>query len=146
VGILATYMPLNMDTFHLSLSTKIFNGTIFKRLSSFYFVNNFKCPTSGNSNIYATMFSMNNTGTPYTNDFITSVLDRTIPWINSLIRGQMGVSSRLRRTPTPTCFAKATSLPTIHLCSLSILIKVTFFIGNGHYVLLSPVSFVQGYI
>jgi hypothetical protein len=36
------------------------------------------------------------------------------------------VNSRLRRPRIPTCFAQATSLPTIHLCNLSISIKMTF--------------------
>jgi hypothetical protein len=51
-NILTMYMPLSMDTFHPSLSTKTSGGTIFKRLGSFYFVNNFKCPTYGTSSIW----------------------------------------------------------------------------------------------
>jgi hypothetical protein len=55
-----------------------------------------------------------------------SILDSMIPWINSFIKGRMGMSSRLRRPPTPIYFSQATSFPTIHLCSLSILVKMTF--------------------
>ncbi len=58
--------------------------------------------------------------------FITSVLIKMIHWINSFTRRQIGLNSRLRRFPTPICFAEATSLPTIHLYGLSILVKMTF--------------------
>ncbi len=71
---------------------------------------------------------MSSTGTPYTTDSITSVLDRMIPWINFFIRGRMGTSLRHRRPPTVIYFAQATSLPTMHLCNLSILVKMTFLI------------------
>jgi hypothetical protein len=71
---------------------------------------------------------MSSTGTPCTTDSITSVLDRMIPWIIFFIRGRMGTSLRHRRPPTVIYFAQATSLPTIHLCNLSILVKMTFLI------------------
>jgi hypothetical protein len=89
---------------------------------------------------------VNNTRTPCISDYITSILDWMIPWINSFTRGQIGVSSRLRKTPTPICFAQATSLPTIHLYNLSIWVKMTFLPKNGHYIFLSLVCLVWGYL
>jgi hypothetical protein len=68
-----------MDTFHPSLSTKVFNGTIFRKLGSFYFAGNFKCPAYGSGNISTTMFLVSSTETPCTTDFIMFVLDWTIP-------------------------------------------------------------------
>jgi len=126
VGILAMYMPLNMDTFHPSLSTKTSGETIFKKFDFFWFVDNFECLACGSYNISTIVSSINNTRTPSIIDFITSILDPTIPWMNYFTRGWMGVSSRLRIPPTLTYFAQATSLPTIHMCRLSISIKMTF--------------------
>jgi hypothetical protein len=88
---------------------------------------------------------MNSTRTPCISDYITSVLDWTIPWINSFIRGRIGVSSRFRKTPTPICFAQATSLTTIHLYNLSVWVKMTFLSKNGHYIFLLLICLVWGY-
>ncbi len=41
-----------MDTFHPSLSTKTFNGTIYKKFDSFCFEGNFECPTCGSHNYW----------------------------------------------------------------------------------------------
>jgi hypothetical protein len=105
------YMPLNMDIFHPSMSTRTSGETIFKRFSSFYFVVNFGCMAYGNSSIFAIMFLVTITGTPCTNDFIMFVLDQIIPWINCLTRRWIDMNSKLRRPPAPTYSAWATSLP-----------------------------------
>ncbi len=144
--IIVMYMSLNMDTFHPSLSTRASNGVFFGKFDSFCFVDNFECPTCGNNKNFAIVSLVNNTKTPCVGDYITYVLDWTIHWINSFVKGWIGVSSRLRRTHTPICFAQATSLPTIHLYNLSIWVKMTFLLKNGHYIFLSLVCLVWGYL
>ncbi len=81
---------------------------------------------SSGCSIFATVSSVKSTRTPCTTDYIMSILDQMIPWINSFTKRRMGVSSRLRKPPIPICFAQATSLLAINLCNLSILIKMTF--------------------
>ncbi len=56
-----------------------FNGTIFGRLGSLCFANNFECLTCGNSRISTIVSSMSSTKTLHTTDIITSILDQTLP-------------------------------------------------------------------
>ncbi len=119
-------MPLNTNTFHLSLSTKTFNGTIFSKFNSFCFFSSFECLTCGNSSIFAIVSLVSSTRTPYTTNFYHIRISQDDTLINSFTRWWIGLSSRLRRSPTPICFAEPTSLPTIHLYGLSILVKMTF--------------------
>jgi len=105
VSILATYIPLNMDIFHPSLFTRPCDGAIFRGLGSFCFAYNFECSTCGSNNISTTMFLVISTRTPYTTNFIMSVLNYMIHWINYLTSGWVdGCELKTKKTTKPYLF------------------------------------------
>jgi hypothetical protein len=102
--------------------------------------------TCGNSSIFTTVSSMNNTKTPCTNDSITSILDQIIPWINLFTRRRIGVSLKLKKAPYSylLCWSHIpTSFPPLQFVHFG---KNDIFTKDGHYIFLLSICFVWGYL